>query len=75
MADFHGWSVGNPEAYVARKPCGCVVGLAVNLLDDESREELAEYMTTWIKWGAEIEGHTLESSRKPENAPLGCNHV
>lgn len=75
MVDFHGMPLGNPEAYVARKPCGCVVGLAVNVQTEDSREDLAETMAMWIKWGANIEGHTLESSRRPENAPYGCSHV
>lgn len=74
MADYHGMPLGNPEAYIGRKPCGCVVGMAVNVQLPDCVEDLAEALAQWVKWGASIEPHTLESSRRPENAPYGCSH-
>lgn len=73
MRDFKGLKLGTPEVYIGRKSCGCAVALSLNITNTrQDRKATADAVAEFIRDGYQIEGHTLESSRLPENAPHGC---
>jgi hypothetical protein len=52
---------GEVTAYIARKPCGCVVGATVN--DGEHQREMFATLAGWTRAGLSIELVGIEAAR------------
>lgn len=62
MSGLSGDQVGNPEAYIARQDCGCVVAVTVNM--KHHPKDVARNVAEWIRDGLSVEGHAIEAVRQ-----------
>lgn len=52
----------NTHAYIARKPCGCVVGATVD--EPQRTGHTSQVVAEWILRGMAVERVTVEEARK-----------
>lgn len=59
------------HCYIARKPCGCLVGITVD--DPDDPKDTAKFVSQQVRNGCSIERLTIEDGRSALKN-FGCRH-
>jgi hypothetical protein len=74
MTDLR-FTLGDPEAYIGIKPCGCVVAICLNIVDTKlDRKETGRFVADLIRDGFKVEGVSGEARKEAVGRLSRCRH-